>query len=289
MDRLPPFPGPNRASTQNSRAVSSSRAIEYGVAAAIAALAIITSPISIRLLTGHAELSFRVTLLSVTFTLFLLSLAGALIASGRARSIFFYLLAFSLPLVLLAGLEIVAAVVHLADRIALLEDLTVIKRGNNWGSSMGHQVASPEGGFLLYKPWQGNGVTINDLGLRTALPGPKSPGEHRIAVTGGSVVWGFGLADADTIPAMLHASLRHNGHDEISVYNFGIEGATILRELALLKHFKEIYGIDQVVFLTGGNDLFSEYFAMDGQPLGATPRGGVLRPSSSINRLSEYE
>src|SRR6266851_5780793 len=103
--------------------------------------------------------------------------------------------------------------------------------------------------FFLYRPWQGNGVTINDLGLRTALPGPKLPGERRIAITGGSVTWGFGLADADTIPSILQTTLRHNGHDEISVYNFGIEGANITKETALLKHFKEIYGIDQVVFL----------------------------------------
>ena len=274
MDTSPPDPGVNDLlSKQSSHAASSSRAIEYCAAVAIAALAIVTSPIAIRLLTGRVELSFRLTLLSVILDLFLLFLASALIASGRARRIFFHLLALSLPFVLLAVLEILAAAVHLADRIALLDDLSVIKRGNNWGSSMSHQVPSPADGFLLYKPWHGNGVTINDLGLRTALPGPKSPGERRIAVTGGSVTWGFGLADADTIPAMLHASLRHNGHDEFSAYNFGIEGATIARELALLKHFREIYGIDQVVFLTGGNDLFSEYFAMDGQPLGATPKG----------------
>jgi hypothetical protein len=41
--------------------------------------------------------------------------------------------------------------------------------------------------------------------------------------------------------------------------------------LALLQHFKDIYGIDQVLFFTGGADVIGEYFAIKGQPLGASP------------------
>jgi hypothetical protein len=90
-------------------------------------------------------------------------------------------------------------------------------------------------------------------------------------VSGGSNVWGFRLADSDTIPALLQAALHSNGHREITVYNFGIEDANMAKELALLRHFKDIYGIDQVIFLTGGADVLGEYFAIKGQPLGASP------------------
>jgi lysophospholipase L1-like esterase len=125
-------------------------------------------------------------------------------------------------------------------------------------------------------PWSGNGVTINGLGLRTALPTPKSLGEHRVAVVGSSETWGFRLADADTIPALLQAALRENGHSEISVYNFGIEDATLARELALLRHFKNIYDIDQVVFIAGASDLYREYFAIEGEPLDRSRTGSRI-------------
>jgi hypothetical protein len=57
----------------------------------------------------------------------------------------------------------------------------------------------------------------------------------------------------------LQAALRRNGHDNMSVYNFGVEDADISRELSLLKHYKDIYGIDQVIFFTGGADVLKEY------------------------------
>ena len=128
-------------------------------------------------------------------------------------------------------------------------------------------------GYIVYRPWKSRGVIINELGLRTASPTPKSPGEYRIAVSGGSNVWGAGLADEDTIPAQLQAALRRDGHNEITVYNFGIEDATLDKELALLRHFKNIYGIDQVVFFSGGSDVFREYFDIGGQPLEASTIG----------------
>lgn len=56
--------------------------------------------------------------------------------------------------------------------------------------------------------------------------------------------------------------------------NFGIEDATLARESALLRHFKDIYGIDQVVFVAG--DLYSEYFAMQGVPLDRTRTGSRI-------------
>ena len=276
MDTLPR--DPNSAETgpkQASHAASSNRVVEYCVAVAIVAVAVVTSPIAIRLLIGRAELSFRAILLSVTFDLFLLLVAGALLARGRARQLFFHLIIWAVPLVLIAGFETVAGAVRLSDHVAMIQDLSTIKRGSNWGPGASH-FAPQKDGFAVYRPSSGNGVTINELGLRTALPTPKSPGERRIAVAGSSETWGFRLADADTIPVLLQAALHRNGHDEVSVYNFGIEDATLPKELALLQHFKDIYGIDQVVFFIGGSDVYREYFDIEGQLLEPTQVGGRI-------------
>jgi len=274
MDTRPPdLAGAEMRSTRAP--ATSDRTADYFVAVVLAGLAFAISPIAIRLLTERSELGFRPLLLSLAFDLFLLLVAGAALARGRARRFFFALIAGMLPFVLLAALETLAGAIHLSDRVATFQDLSTIKRGSDWGPGRNH-LAAEKDGFALYRPWSGNGVTINELGLRTALPTLRSPGEHHIAVVGSSETWGFRLADADTIPALLQAALRDYGHDEISVYNFGVEDATLARELALLRHFKDIYDIDQVVFVTGASDLYSEYFTLQGDPLDRTQTGSHI-------------
>ena len=78
-------------------------------------------------------------------------------------------------------------------------------------------------------------------------------------MVGSSETFGSRLAEADTIPALLQTALHRAGRDRISVYNFGIEGANIGRDLALVRHFKDIYGIDQVVFIVGGAETWGAY------------------------------
>jgi hypothetical protein len=267
MDALPPDPGATgMPPKQLPGAVTSNRTADYLAAAVIAGLAFAISPVAIRILTGRSELTFRALLISVAFDVFLLLVAGAVLARGGARRFFFAAIACTLPFVLLAALETLAGAIHLSDRVAMFQDLSTLERGSDWGPGKSH-LAPEKDGFVLYRPWSGNGVTINALGLRTAPPVPKSSGEHRIAVVGSSETWGFRLADADTIPALLQTALHQYGHGQISVYNFGIEDATMARELALLKHFKAIYDIDQVLFVAGASDLYREYFAIQGDSL----------------------
>jgi lysophospholipase L1-like esterase len=121
-------------------------------------------------------------------------------------------------------------------------------------------------GLVLYLPWKGEGVTINSLGLRTAEPSPKAPGEWRIAVTGGSTGWGWEVLDADTIQSQLQQILRKRGLAKVTVYNFAIGGRVIRNELEYVKRFHQAYGIDQVIFYTGGNDatyFYVQQFAQD--------------------------
>ena len=72
-------------------------------------------------------------------------------------------------------------------------------------------------------------------------------------------MWGWRVVDADTIPEQLEDALHRAGHANVTVYNFGIEGATLKWELELLKHFRDLYSIDQVLFYTGANNVTESY------------------------------
>jgi lysophospholipase L1-like esterase len=219
------------------------------------------SPWGIMHLSGRSDLSFRIALTSSVLSAFLLLIALAALAGGRARKRMFHLVALALPLALLACLEAAAIAVGLADRIAPLEDKSVFAAAQNWPPHLMSQARYDDRhGVRLYAPWQGQGIAINELGLRTASPRPKRPGEWRIAVTGGSTVWGSYIRDADTIPVQLSATLRQRGYDKVTVYNFGIEGAQLANELLLLTYFREIYALDHVLFYTGGNDVIATYY-----------------------------
>ena len=192
----------------------------------------------------------------------LILVISALQTRGRLRRAFFWCILLLLPLAILSGLEGVAQAVRLADMVAPLADKSVFRNGERYPAyfrSDMRSIAQEQDGVLLYRPWRGEHVAINALGLRAVLPTPKPPGEWRIAVTGGSTAWGFGVLDADTIPAQLENILRRGGHGNMRVYNFGIGGREIQHELALLKKFRDVYAIDQVVFYTGGNDVVYSY------------------------------
>lgn len=240
----------------------SSRFGQYAAAAMVAALAVAVSPIGIRLATGRADLSFRVNAAGILLAAFLLAILGALLTRARLRQVFFGLIVCLFPLALFAGAELAAIAAHLADRVAPLEDTSVLAHRSAWPGYLMSDARWQPGG-RLYRPWQGGGITINALGLRTAPPTPKAPGEWRVAVTGGSAVWGWRVADADTITGQL-AALIGTTHPHVTIYNFGIEGATIAQELAVLKEFRERYGIDQAVFYTGANNVFATYLETAG-------------------------
>ena len=240
---------------------------DFVFAAALMAIAAAFSPWSIELVTGRPTLSARILAISLTLDAFLIILAAAALVRGRARKIAFHLAAWTFPFVLFAGLEAVAVGVHLADRIAPTEDVSTLQ---NWARWPGHLLsdvrwAEKKGDVRLYRPWSGDGIVINQLGLRTAPPTPKAPGEWRIAVTGGSAVWGWRVLDADTLPQQLQGVLRRTD-SKVTVYNFGIEGALIYSELAVLKQFRALYEIDQVIFYTGGNDAVGIYLSQANAP-----------------------
>jgi hypothetical protein len=238
------------------------RRVELTIAAAGALFAAATSPWAIQYWTGRPVLNVRVTAVSLALDLFLLSIAFAIAARGRLRQIGFHLMLWTFPLALLAGLEVAAIAVNLADRIVMFQDRSVMRNWARWPGYMLSEArwAEPVGDTRVYRPWQSDGVLINALGLRTAAPTPKAADEWRIAITGGSAVSGWGVFDPDTIASRLQNAINIPGK-KVTVYNFGIDGASLLRELATLRRFREVYAIDQVAFYTGANDALIWYLA----------------------------
>ena len=246
------------------------RLIEYLVAAGLGVTAFIISPVGIKLFTGRADLPFRVNVVSIACDLFLIAVTAAILARGRLRRICFHAVAWTFPFAALAVIEAVSLSVRLADRIAPLENTSILANKGAWPAHLMSEARlyTDSNGLRLYRPWQTDGVSLNQLGLRAPLPTPKAPGEWRIAVTGGSAVWGWRVFHADTIPARLQDALHRAGHANVTVYNFGIEGATLGRELELLKHFRSIYSIDQVLFYTGANNVTELYVSATGNRSG---------------------
>jgi GDSL-like lipase/acylhydrolase family protein len=220
------------------------------------------NPLVVRTVTGRADLPFRVNAVCWALGLFLLALTGAALMQGRARRVFVYATVATLPLAIVAMIEAAAIAVRLADRIAPIEDMSLLQHEDRWPGYLRSDARwAPESdGLRLYRPWRGDGISINEVGLRMTSPQPKTSSEWRIGVTGGSTVWGWRVLDADTIPSNLESIVRSRGRANVSVFNLGIEGARIDSEIALVKRFHEELGIDEVVFYTGGNDVVYRYW-----------------------------
>jgi hypothetical protein len=237
------------------------RAADIAIGIGLASIALAVSPLGLRVATGRLDLNLRIEVVSLTIAVFLLIWSGAFLSYGRARRAFFYLIVWSFPLALLAAVEAGAVAVRLSEWIAPTENKSILDEKDH--SSPPYLMSAGRftrrDGVMLYKPWRGDGIVINEDGLRTKSPMPKQLGEWRIAVTGNSAVWGAYVRDIDTIPVQLQHVLDRKGYPNISVYSFGIETIDIAGELAVLRRFRELYSINQVIFYTGGVDATQSY------------------------------
>jgi hypothetical protein len=283
--------------------VRTDRALDYLVAALLIAIALALSPLGLFLTKGYSSLTIRAVPMTLALDVFLLVWVGAILTQGRRRRFFFHLIVWTLPLVLLVGLEALAHSVHLAERILPITDNSVLRgKGRTLDYFLDETRTVPaDPGWRLYRPHNADGIFINELGLRTAAPTPKAPGEWRVAISGGSTVWGWRVLDADTIPANIQRLLPHTAR-RITVYNFGIEGATLEAELLTLKRFREIYALDEVVFYTGSNDELKTYwevttgrkqfdnFIASGFELGkAARRVNALLQGTNTSTIAKFE
>ncbi len=221
--------------------MQTNRVLDYLVAALLGAVAFAFSPLALILTKGYAGLTLRAVVMTLALDIFLLVWIGAILTQGRWRRFFFHLMVWTLPLVLLDGLEALARSVRLAEQIMPIADNSVLHgKGRTLDYFLGDTRTAPaDPGWRLYRPRNADGIVINELGLRTAVPTAKSAGERRVAISGGSTVFGWRMLDIDTIPENVQRLLPH---------------------LLTVKRFREIYALDAVLFYTGSNDVLKAYW-----------------------------
>ncbi|SRR5258706_4674615 len=101
-------------------------------------------------------------------------------------------------------------------------------------------------------------VHVNHLGLRGPDLERKVPREFRILCLGDSTTYGQGVADSDTIPALLDVELAHlppSAERRIRVVNAGVRGYGTREEIGLLEEIRAEVEPDLVVLLWYPNDL----------------------------------
>lgn len=114
--------------------------------------------------------------------------------------------------------------------------------------------------IYLYKQLKSKHISMNSDGIRGPEITPKKDGEFRIALLGASITWGELLPDDKTIPVMLEKMLRDKYPGKnITVYNLGIEGFDLQRDIALAKYFEDKIKPDAVIFYNGAPDIHFSY------------------------------
>jgi hypothetical protein len=111
-------------------------------------------------------------------------------------------------------------------------------------------------------PFQGEFVNVHAAGFRLSTGEenwPPSDTKINIFVFGGSITFGYNVADQETIPAFLAAALKRLGIEEIQVYNFGQIFYYSTQERALFERLiLEGARPDIVIFIDGLSDLTYE-------------------------------
>jgi lysophospholipase L1-like esterase len=144
----------------------------------------------------------------------------------------------------------------------------------------------------MQRPEDGTDFTVstNADGLRTSLPREKGRGRVRVAVMGDSTVFGWGVEDAEALPARLEDALGRAGRADVEVLNAAQPGYSSAQLLRLYDDVIVGYSPDLVVFFPPQHDrtpaLVSDLEAVRGADgaLGAV-RIGLARHSRLYHLL----
>ena len=119
---------------------------------------------------------------------------------------------------------------------------------------------------------------LNIWGYRGPVAGRKVPGEKRIAMLGGSTVFGYGCKWYEAAPALLEEDIRAAHPDRpISVINLGYNNEGAYAALPTLEDYRYL-GYDVVILYEGYNDRVGDM----------VPNTQVYRRQSPIFRLTGY-
>jgi hypothetical protein len=117
---------------------------------------------------------------------------------------------------------------------------------------------------------------LNRHGYRGPVIGRKQPGEIRVAMLGGSTVFGFDLEIEDTLPALLERGL-HATEPNVRVVNLGYNGEGAVTFVPTLRSY-EYLDADIVCLYEGYNDILGD----------GSPNDFMKRHSSAVFRAVGY-
>jgi lysophospholipase L1-like esterase len=120
--------------------------------------------------------------------------------------------------------------------------------------------------------------SLNALGYRGPLLGPKAPGEVRLGVLGGSIAYGYGVATDDALPTQLQLQLAQAGK-RVTVVNLAGNGDSSVCFSSTVDQYQYL-ALDAILIYSGDNDLAA----------GAAERdpASCVRNRSAIFRATGY-
>jgi lysophospholipase L1-like esterase len=116
--------------------------------------------------------------------------------------------------------------------------------------------------YLIWRirPFAGKTLNVDDMGLRVTPGAACTPGSYRVYTFGGSTMWGTGVPDWGTIPAILQSRMTQEYVRSICVVNYGEQGyASTQDTIQLLLLLQASYAPDLALFYDGINDVFAAY------------------------------
>lgn len=137
------------------------------------------------------------------------------------------------------------------------EDLKIAMKAREDLSSLGDKIIGIPGTLIYrYKKADTDSFSFNSFGFRGKEPLKKVENEYRIGVFGDSRVLGIYLAEKNTIPSILQQRLQKEfPQKKITVFNIGIEGNDLQREISFAETDGKRLELDMAVFYAGGNDI----------------------------------
>ena len=108
--------------------------------------------------------------------------------------------------------------------------------------------------------------SVNSQGLRGEEPAMPRPEETlRIAVAGDSFVFGWGVDDADTLPAAMERILKKGGlgHRDFETLNSGVPGFNVAQMKEYLLRKTLPLKPDLLVLVVSANDIVADYLHFD--------------------------
>lgn len=112
-------------------------------------------------------------------------------------------------------------------------------------------------GWALLPDFRGEFITTNGLGFRGPAFAPQKPDSAvRIALLGGSAVFGQGVYDNETIPYYLQSLYDTRTDCQVEVINSGFSAITSTQESVILQHKLLTLEPDIVVVYDGFNEVY---------------------------------